>query len=256
MCRMLAKVGVVAGTLEQECLLAPHSLKYLSKFGKQPDNPAVRGEHHDGSGFAFVNESGLECIKRKPEEAWDETYQNQIRQIQSKAFIAHNRLASKGLSVNESSVHPFLRMVDGKPFAFCHNGAVQTYFEEASSRGVPDTLVLFEQLVCEGKSNNLSDIQQRLVTIAAQVQFKSMTAFLLTPKWLMIWRLYNDRSLSGKDLYEEYYTLYLKQTETSFLVASEPLDEDANWIKIPNKTVYTVSWEEQPLTVSKALLVC
>ncbi len=256
MCRMLAKVSAEPENLEQETLLSSCGLEYLSRLGRQPHDPALRGPHHDGTGMAWESEGTIYTEKRTAGQVWDESYRSKIKSTFSRAFIAHNRLASPGLTVNPESVHPFLRVVNGQTYAFCHNGAINSFFEDANTRGTSDSLLFFEYLVREGQENSTADILQRLAGLEASTQYKSMTALLLAPGFLLCWRLYNERSLSQKALYEDYYTLYIKQNNQRTLVASEPLDSEDGWAKLPNKTVLTIRYSQPQTEIIKAELLC
>jgi len=256
MCRMLAKVSVLPENLEQETLLAECGLEYLSRQGRQPSDPGTRGPHHDGTGMAWEHEGKIIVEKRTAEHVWDESYQTKIKSTFSRAFIAHNRLASPGLTINPESVHPFLRTVNGQTYAFCHNGAISSFFDEANARGTSDSLLFFEQLVREGHENSPAEILQRLAALEASVQYKSMTAMLLAPGFMLCWRLYNERSLSQKALYEDYYTLYLNHNNQRTVIASEPLNADSGWTKLPNKTVYTFRYAQPQIEIIKAELLC
>ncbi|MEO8088455.1 MAG: class II glutamine amidotransferase, partial [Bacteroidota bacterium] len=130
---MIAKISVEPTGILDEMLKCPYSLKYLSEHGRQPSDPETRGSHHDGCGMAFSKNGNVEIHKRSKENAWDETYQQVARTASSNIFIAHNRLASKGLEMTENGAHPFSIDAGGKTFALCHNGGVRTYMEEAKA---------------------------------------------------------------------------------------------------------------------------
>jgi predicted glutamine amidotransferase len=60
MCRMLSKVSINETSIMDEMLSCPYSLQYLSENGRQPENPAQRGNHNDGCGLAFFEKENLQ----------------------------------------------------------------------------------------------------------------------------------------------------------------------------------------------------
>jgi predicted glutamine amidotransferase len=237
---MIAKASVEAVKVADEMLNCPHSLKYLSQQGKQPLNPELRGAHNDGCGIAFVNGSGLTIEKRGKENSWDASYIDLVNKAQSKIFIAHNRLASAFLKGNMDSAksHPYKK--DG--FAFCHNGGIEGFKEEANALQVTDSAIFLDKIISEDEPNITQTIRERIEEVAETTPYTSMCGLLMNHEDLYVWRLYNDKHAENDvQRYEEYYTLYiLRRGENEVVISSEPLTDEP-WEKIPNKTFLEIT---------------
>src|SRR5688572_18438012 len=97
MCRMISRISVIQKPVLEEMISCPYSLQYLSKNGRQPADPDMRGMHRDGCGMAFSKNGMVEVHRRSAENAWDESYCKLAKTVSTNLFIAHNRLVSKGL---------------------------------------------------------------------------------------------------------------------------------------------------------------
>lgn len=237
MCRMIAKVAVHETSVMDEMMNCPYSLEYLSEQGRQPDNPAQRGQHRDGCGMAFIHSNRTEIHKRDRDHAWDDSYIQTVRDARSKFFIAHNRLASGGLKPMVAASHPFSHFAQGNTYAFSHNGTIYNYLDEAKSRGTSDSYIFLEKLISETEPNDDENIIKRLTHIAKTTQFTSMIAFLLAPDRLLVWRIFNEsEKTEDRNL---YYTMYMKLAHESVVFSSEPLD-DGSWTLLPNNTFVAV----------------
>jgi len=235
MCRMIAKISVEETGILEEMLKCPYSLKYLSENGRQPSDPGSRGAHHDGCGMAFSKNGSVEIHKRSKENAWDESYQQLARSVTSTIFIAHNRLASKGLEMDENGAHPFSVTAAGKTFAICHNGGIKTYMEEAIQKHTSDSFIFLQRLVDPAGKNDADEIFHRLKTIANETEFSSLCAYLVSENELFVWRIYSDADERKRNEYEKYYTLYMSMRNNSILFSSEPLD-DLPWMVLENNS--------------------
>ncbi|MNE36782.1 Gamma-glutamyl-hercynylcysteine sulfoxide hydrolase [compost metagenome] len=229
MCRMLAKISVYPTTIVEEMLLCPTSLHYLSSQGRMPEDPETRGPHNDGCGIAYVNNKSIEIHKRDREHIWDNSYRLIIENVKSNLFIAHNRKATKDLEVNKDRSHPFYY----QHFAFCHNGSVYSYMDEAQDKGLTDTEIFLHQLIDKSKNASPETIFTALSEIANTTNYSSLTAFLMGNDELFAWRIFNDKNHEKALRFEDYYTLWLKKTKDSVVIASEPLDH-SDWEKLPN----------------------
>jgi predicted glutamine amidotransferase len=78
-----------------------------------------------------------------------------------------------------------------------------------------------------------------ITAIAMETDYNSLSAFLMSPNELHVWRVYNDKNPEDVKLYEDYYTLYLSLRNGNAIVSSEPLDE-GNWQRLPNKSFLTL----------------
>lgn len=248
MCRMLSKISVEPSSILDEMLKCPYSLKYLSEHGRQPSNPDVRGMHHDGSGMAFVHNGSVEIHKRSKENTWDASYQDLARTATSNFFIAHNRLASKGLEVSEKGAHPFSVTAAGKTFALCHNGGVRSYMDEAREQHTSDSYIFLQRLIDPAGKNSSDDIFRRLSVITGETTYTSLCSFMISDDALFVWRIYSEQNPEKNEGYEKYYTLYMSMRNDAAVFSSEPLD-DLPWMLLQNKTFLRLSLKGDSISV-------
>ncbi|UKJ05755.1 class II glutamine amidotransferase [Solitalea lacus] len=226
---MLAKVSIFPTSIQEEMLLSPYSMQYLSKHGRLPEDPETHGEHNDGCGIAFVKNNQLEIHRRDKDHSWDYTFRLIVENAKSNLFIAHNRKAYKDLTINEKRSHPFLYQT----FAFCHNGGVYSFMDEALDHGITDTEIFFKELLDKAENKSSQGIFNSLNNIANTTDYSSLTGFLMNNQELFAWRIYNTKNKERAQRFEDYYTLWLKNNKGSVVIASEPLD-NGNWEKLPN----------------------
>ena len=236
MCRMISRISVASNPILEEMLTCPHSLKYLSENGRQPNDPAVRGKHNDGCGMAFSTNGSLEVHRRSRENAWDESYISLAKTVSSNIFLAHNRLASKGLEANEKGAHPFSITAAGQTFALCHNGSIYDFMEEAKKEQTSDSMIFLRKLIDVTGNNNSESIATRLAAIAKDATYSSLCSFLISPDQLFVWRIYNDSEPEKKDQYEKYYTIHMLQRSNATLFSSEPLTDEP-WSLLQNHSL-------------------
>jgi predicted glutamine amidotransferase len=239
MCRMIAKISVNETSIMDEMLNCPYSLEYLSEHGRQPGNPSERGNHRDGCGMAFIRKDTTEVHKRDREHAWDDTYIQIAREARSKLFIAHNRLTSAGLESSVEGSHPFELFAQGSTYAFSHNGTIYNFVEEAKKRRTSDSNLFLEHLISKSEPNDDENIIMRLTAIANYSDYSSMTAFLLAPDRLIVWRIFNEKDVSKVEKRKTYYTMYMKLSKNNVVFSSEPLD-DEGWTLMPNNALVSV----------------
>ena len=253
MCRMIAKVSKVESSIMEEMTKCPYSLHYLSANGKVIDGNKERGEHRDGCGIALVNNNNILIEKRDREHAWDDSYIDFVNKAKSKIFIAHNRQTSKGLETNIEGSHPFHLFANGLSYAFSHNGTVYNYIDEAKKRNTSDTLIFFEHLIKQNESNTPQQILKRLEHIKATTNFSSLTAFLMSPAFLIAWRIFDEHDKEKISKREDYYTLYTKESDDNIVISSEPLDDD-EWDMMPNNEALIITPMESQLTIEEVTL--
>ena len=234
MCRMLAKVSVIPTGIMHELEQCPNSLLWLSENGRKSHDPDVRGRHNDGCGMAYIDKSGaLRKTRHGKDDFWSDDYRKFAMQANSRLYIVHNRFASEGLDISEGGAHPFTIEKFGKELAFCHNGAVDSYMQEARERNTSDSEILLEELVKEIPDISTSSISNSIKIIANTKEYSSLCGFLLSENELYIWRIFNENRKSDYDKLNRYFTLYFLMRKNEVLIASEPLDDD-NWQLIPN----------------------
>jgi predicted glutamine amidotransferase len=231
-----------------EMMRCPYSLQYLSRNGRQPDDPGMRGSHDDGCGMAFSKNGSMEVHRRDRNNAWDESYRQLAETVSTNVFIAHNRLASKGLEVNENGAHPFSITVKGKTFALCHNGGIKNYMEEAKQMNTSDSFIFLQKLISTTNENDSESIFKRLSSIAKETSYSSLCAYLITGNELYVWRIYSEQDPGKKESYEKYYTLYMVMRSNAVLFSSEPLDEEP-WMLLENNSFIHIQRKEKELKI-------
>jgi len=90
-----------------------------------------RGESNPhGWGLAFYPDESVQIIKEpiKTTQSNLSSFIQNYTKIQSKIFIGHVRKASIGL-ISHKNTHPFQRELNGKDFAFAHNGTLSNDFK-------------------------------------------------------------------------------------------------------------------------------
>ncbi|MBL0048671.1 MAG: class II glutamine amidotransferase [Bacteroidetes bacterium] len=239
MCRMIAKASIAPSSILEEMLTCPHSLKQLSTQGRLPDNPKERGNHNDGCGLAFAIENKIELHKRNRQEAWNASYIETVKSATSNLFIAHNRLTSAGLETRVEGSHPFAIQAQGIEYCFSHNGTIYDFVEEAKRRNTSDSYLFLENLISQTASNASSEIIKRLTNLMHKCEYSSLIGLLMSPKNLLVWRIFNETDKALQSDYELYYTMYFKLKKDAIVFASEPLD-DESWTLLPNKSLLSI----------------
>jgi len=245
---MISRISIESNPILREMLTCPHSLKYLSQNGRQPDDPETRGNHNDGCGMAFSKDGTVELHKRSRENAWDESYITLAKSVSAKIFLAHNRFASKGLEADETGAHPFSITAAGKTFALCHNGSIQDYMAEARELGISDSMIFLRKLIAVNGNNDAGAIAGRLEAIARETTYSSLCSFMMSADELYVWRIFNEKDPSKMEMYEKYYTLYMILRGDAALFSSEPLDE-AQWMLLPNHTLLHLHLNEDKIAI-------
>ncbi|MEP7265935.1 MAG: class II glutamine amidotransferase, partial [Bacteroidota bacterium] len=225
----------------QEMEQCPNSLLWLSENGIKSHNPDVRGLHNDGCGMAYINSDGrVKSIRKGKTDFWDKSYHDFAAAVSSKLIIAHNRFASPGLNTIENGAHPFIYNKFGKDYAFCHNGGVDTFMDEAKQRNTSDSEIFMEHLLNNMKHPGKTEVVDSLEKIATTTDYSSLCGFLMCDKNIYIWRIFNEKRKEDFDKLSRYYTLYMSIRSNYILIASEPLDEE-KWLLIPNKQFLAIS---------------
>lgn len=201
--------------------------------------PTGYGPHDDGSGVAWLEDNRIHLEKRSAVDAWDESFQDLVRDLETTSLIAHNRKASPGLDVNVTVSHPYMMTFQGEEIAFCHNGGIRTFMNEAQDRKITDSLIFLERIIQKVGALTLEDLKMFLTEASATWDYSSINALLLTKENIFAWRCYQDITESSWDR-ERYCSLYLRESTERICIASEPIDRKRDWISIPNRTLIQV----------------
>ncbi len=236
MCRFLAYSGVPV-FLEEIITKPSHSLIHQSLHATE----AKTVTNGDGFGLGWYGERSEPGIYRELRPAWsDENLLAICKQVRSRAFFAHIRAAT-GTATSRANCHPFTH---GRHM-FMHNGQVGCYHKlrRQLENMIPDALY--------GERDGTTDSEVIfLIALANGAEQDPVAAFASTLS--MIKRLMRDHAIceplrfaatftNGDDNYafrwscdDKAPTLYVRESETSLMIASEPLDEHHDaWTLIP-----------------------
>lgn len=244
---MLAKVSVMPTGIMEELEQCPNSMLWLSENGRKSHDPDVRGRHNDGCGMAYIDKNGrLKYTRHGKADFWSDAYRDFAIAAESKLFIVHNRFASAGLDLASSGAHPFTCEKFGMKLAFCHNGVVHSYMEEAKARKTSDSEILLEKLLEKLPELNTAALANSISEIANASDYNSLTGFLLASNELYIWRIFNEKHTDDFDKLSRYFTLYFCIRRNEVLIASEPLDE-GSWQLLPNFKMLSIKPSENDI---------
>jgi len=236
---MLAQASCTPESPSFALLDAPHSLHNQSIHACLPEivEPTGFGPHNDGSGVAWLGNDGtIQIAKRGRDDCWDDSFQGLVRSTNTTALIAHNRKASPGLDVNMHVSHPYIIQHKGEWIAFCHNGGISDFMEEAKDRKISDSLVFLERLTQQIGALTMHELKTVLAESADTLNCSSISAMLLTKDSVFAWRCYKEDPESTWDK-SRYYSLYVREDVDRICVASEPVTKDINWSPIANRTL-------------------
>ncbi|GAB4173691.1 MAG: hypothetical protein Tsb0017_06180 [Geothermobacteraceae bacterium] len=220
MCRVL---GITRFNLEQHRPIINRFCK-LARSGMvmEEDPPG----HEDGWGLAFyrggnlvVHKSGLSLLDER-----DRLFTILEKEPTSPALVLHLRKSAWTGTSNTRHAHPFHR---GNT-VFFHNGVVYDYqalLPQIGDIGLPDdardTEILFHHIL----SRKADDLGQKFLRSAEIIQdghrYSALNCLFSDGK-----KLYAYRDFTRE---EAYYALFRARAAGSWLISSEPLDENLNW---------------------------
>lgn len=253
MCRFVAYKG--SPTYLDALVCAPRrSLLHQSLHAEQ----AKAATHGDGVGIGWYGERELPGRYREASPAWsDENLVSLCGSLRSHLFFAHVRAAT-GTPTSRANCHPFAH---GR-WLFMHNGQVAGYprIRRALEALLPDALysarsgstdseLLFLLALAQiGEGRAVPDaVAATLARVAQQMHEAGaigplrFAAALSDGRTLYAFRTASDRRPPS---------LYLRQTAGGHVIASEPLDDDADWQPIANGQMVIVDdagARQQPL---------
>ena len=251
MCRMVGYLGGSPTPLSSVVLEGQHSLLVQSYAPQEMMSGVVNA---DGFGVGwYVAEDYEPVVYRSNAPLWsDRSFAGIAPKIKSRAVFAAVRSATPGLPVEESGVPPF----SSGPFMFMHNGAIPNFrqtamrslrerlSDEAYARllGVSDSETIFAGLL-DLLSDDPADLAgalrgtTRLVTeVCGRLGIEATLNLAVTDGTTMAFTRYSTEG-PGTSLY------VLEDAETfpgAVVVASERLNEDPRWRKVPDRHLLSV----------------
>jgi predicted glutamine amidotransferase len=213
---------------------APNSLKEQAYSGNLPNG--TKGTHNDGCGVAWLDGETICLDKRGPDTVWDSYFENRINSLATTALIAHNRRATRGLPKGEEISHPYQMQCHSESIAFCHNGGIKSFMEEANDTYMADSRVFVNRLTKDIASLTLNSLKDFLASAADTWDYTSINALLLTKNSIFAWRCYqsNDNNREKRDA---YFSLYLRASPGQACITSEPIDNETDWEPLKNRTL-------------------
>lgn len=253
MCRIVAYLGEAKIPLSSLILKPEHSLLVQSYAPKEMMSGVVNADGF-GTGWYAPEVDGEPAVYRTSAPIWsDRSFASVGPKVCSASIFAAIRSATPGLPVEESGVPPF---VSG-PYLFAHNGAIKNFrstamrplrdaLSDASYSGllsVTDSETIFALLL-----DRLRDTKPRPGDAAALAEATAETiryvsavcAKLGVPAALnlgiadgeaMVFARYSTQE-PGNSLY------FVEEGEAfpnAIVVASERLDKDAGWRRVPDR---------------------
>lgn len=238
MCRFVAYSGepIPLATL---ILDAPFS---LASQARSPRLQRHGTSNPDGFGVAWYGRPGAGPERhRTARPLWqDEAFLGSLASIVAPTFVAHVRSATPGSEVHERNAHPF---VSGR-YAFAHNGSVEAFRDvahgqlaartserrRAAIEGTTDSEALFALV--------LDALDAGYTPTRALAQVVDVVTSLSTPRRDRLNLVLTDGASVAALAWGD--TLFTCQRPGSAVVASEPLDDDPRWQRVPDRSIVAV----------------
>jgi len=238
MCRMIAAAGEFeVGALRLALLRMASN-----------DNPAhthekrARGSgylHEDGWGAAW-RDGGVLRVFRSAQSCLTDSSIADLDVIRTDLMFFHARRASLRGTVRLANSHPFRLEVDGRPWAFCHNGVVHDKSSLRPKRGLrpkggTDSELLFHHVL---NFLDPDDVEGSVLKSYAMItDYSALHSFLATIDRIVAvaWR-HPEKGVNG------YHALWEARGARLHVVSSEPVDGVGadGWTRIPEPGVVTL----------------
>jgi predicted glutamine amidotransferase len=238
MCRMIA----AAGNVEPELLRLAFTRMAANANPAHVHEKRSRGAtylHEDGWGAAWL-EGGTLRTRRSPESCLADPAIAEVDAIRTELIFLHARRASPRGAPRLEDAHPFYLEVDGRPWAFCHNGVV--YDKESLSpkpgllpEGATDSEVLFHHVLNFLDPNDLEGSMLR--SYEGITDYSALHSFLATTdRILAVARRHPEKGTAA------YHALWEGRGPQIHVVSSEPVDGLGceGWTRIPEPGVVTL----------------
>ncbi|WP_305373066.1 class II glutamine amidotransferase [Photobacterium leiognathi] len=231
---------------------------YLDELIYQPEHSlihqtleerkAVNYVNGDGFGLGWYAEREMPGRYHEIIPAWaDDNLRSLTHHICSHRFMAHVRF-STGAEVSRANCHPFIY----QQWMFLHNGQIGGFdkvrftLERLLSEslynkrvGTTDSEIIFLLMIKNGLQNDpIAAINQTMYEIEQAMQEKDVTqplqASICISDGNSFWvvRYSTDNAAP---------TIYIKQTPESITLASEPLEQNEQWLLVPKQQILHIS---------------
>ena len=182
--------------------------------------------HEDGWGMAFYREGSLVVQKsgRNLSEETDRVKETLKRVGGTPALILHLRKSAWSDSSSTRHAHPFSL---GNA-VFAHNGTVYEFRKLLPDITVPglgedalDTEAFFYHFLSWGLADLGQAFLKSVAVVKERCRYSALNCLFSDGKKLFAYRDYAKEP--------DYYSLFKARSGNSYLVSSEPLDEDLRW---------------------------
>ena len=252
MCRMVAYLGGPEVTLSSVVLEPEHSLLVQSYAPKEMMSGVVNADGF-GVGWYVPWSGGEPALYRSDSPLWsDRGFASIAPRIRVRAIFAAVRSATSGLPVEESGTPPFA----SGPFMFAHNGAIED-FRRTAMRPLRDALsdesyagllgTTDSETIFAGLLDRLREAPGDLAgataatvrhvsTVCGKLGIRATLNLAVTDGAAFTFSCYSTEGPGN--------SLYLIEDGKVFpgaaVVASERLDDDAGWRKVPDRHLLVV----------------
>ena len=251
MCRMVAYLGGPEVTLSSLVLETEHSLLVQSYAPREMLSGVVNA---DGFGVGwYAPWSGEEpAVYRSDGPLWsDRSFAGIAPKVRASNIFAAVRSATPGLPAEESGVPPFA----SGPYTFMHNGAIRDFRHTAMRPlrdslsdesyagllGTTDSETIFALLLDRLKAGEplpkaLSGALHNVLEACAGLEVETALNLAVTDEETMAFTRYSSHG-PGNSL---YYVEGGEAFPEAVVVASERLDGDAGWKKVPDRHLLSI----------------
>lgn len=196
---------------------------------RHEENESTDFKHSDGWSIIYEKDHQLQIYKSlKP--CYEDERLFDFESLQSLFVSLHARKASVG-EISYHNVHPFVDTLNGKTFAFCHNGTVRDNFDISpiyKPKGNVDSERFFYYILTHLDAADLVSSYKKI--LKSIMNYSSMNSFLCSIDQSFIVNQYT--------LNPRYYTMKLTQDDASIIISSEVLPTLPNrrWTPLKNMT--------------------
>jgi glutamine amidotransferase len=219
MCRHIAWLGVER-TLADLMLDQPHGLSVQSYAPRRQKHGLLNG---DGWGVGYFPAHHRAPARwRSSRPLWnDANFASVAPTIASTCVIGAVRSASVGMPIEDSAVAPF----SNGEWLVSHNGQVDRAVlpQDAAAESVCDSAILAALVFSTGPSA-LADV---VMTVAAKDPAARLNLLAVSASRILA-TTWGD-------------TLSCLETEAGVVVASEPYDDDPDWVDVPDRHLVDVT---------------
>lgn len=171
----------------------------------------INAPHGDGFGFTFSNNHGIETY-RDSRAIWETNSDDK----KAKLGIFHARKASPGYQVNLHHVHPFTGFVNGKSYAFAHNGTIYSMQNGRNIDSQEYFKIIMKRIETETPE---AALYKSAMEISKNNRYSSITAFLTDYENLWALKFCTEEHESSHNLFlgrGDGFTMLSSESQENF----------------------------------------